>query len=335
MALHAILTSRLSIGVQFSVSGRGINNFNYLFGKASQFQRKALCASFATTTDAGDHLSKSTKVDNADLQVLMERDHFVKLKQKIQNDQRKSMSVQDFYTLCKEEGLQQPQADRLVQSLSDSGTLLHFPNSTNTKLKDTIFLRPQDLNTAVHSLLDQNTPASLKLEADATQAEIDTLNEQLAPLKKQREDLERKANRRANVVIFSGLGYCVVQFLAIGRLTWWELSWDVMEPVTYMLTFATALIGYGFFVLTGSEYSYEGLKRNIKDRRFEALVKKTGFDEIQYQRIKRAIATKEGVLHSTLDDLYHTSVLASFKKSNPPPYTVVSPIGPTPKHSST
>jgi len=30
----------------------------------------------------------------------------------------------------------------------------------------------------------------------------------------------------------------------VARLTWWELSWDIMEPVTYMLTFTTAIGGY-------------------------------------------------------------------------------------------
>jgi hypothetical protein len=29
----------------------------------------------------------------------------------------------------------------------------------------------------------------------------------------------------------------------VARLTWWELSWDIMEPVTYMLTFTTGIGG--------------------------------------------------------------------------------------------
>jgi len=34
----------------------------------------------------------------------------------------------------------------------------------------------------------------------------------------------------------------------IARLTWWELSWDIMEPVTYMITYTTGWIGLYFFI---------------------------------------------------------------------------------------
>lgn len=42
---------------------------------------------------------------------------------------------------------------------------------------------------------------------------------------------------------------CVRDFQAglVARLTWWELSWDIMEPVTYMLTFTTGIGGIDIF----------------------------------------------------------------------------------------
>lgn len=41
-----------------------------------------------------------------------------------------------------------------------------------------------------------------------------------------------------------------VQFGILARLTWWEYSWDIMEPVTYFVTYGTAMAGYAYFVLT-------------------------------------------------------------------------------------
>lgn len=47
-----------------------------------------------------------------------------------------------------------------------------------------------------------------------------------------------------------GLGLMGVQFGVLARLTWWEYSWDIMEPVTYFVTYGTAMAAYAYFVLT-------------------------------------------------------------------------------------
>lgn len=41
-----------------------------------------------------------------------------------------------------------------------------------------------------------------------------------------------------------------VQFGILARLTWWEYSWDIMEPVTYFVTYGTAMATYAYYVLT-------------------------------------------------------------------------------------
>lgn len=75
--------------------------------------------------------------------------------------------------------------------------------------------------------------------------------------------------------------------------------------VTYMLTFATALIGYSFFVLTGSEYTFEGLKKTLRERRLKKLIKKTGFDEGKFKQLHLALSNKEHALHKILEEIAH------------------------------
>lgn len=41
-----------------------------------------------------------------------------------------------------------------------------------------------------------------------------------------------------------------VQFGILARLTWWEYSWDIMEPVTYFVTYGTAMAAYAYYCLT-------------------------------------------------------------------------------------
>ena len=50
--------------------------------------------------------------------------------------------------------------------------------------------------------------------------------------------------------MWGGLAFMSTQFGVLARLTWWEYSWDIMEPVTYFVTTGTAIICYGYFLLT-------------------------------------------------------------------------------------
>lgn len=69
-------------------------------------------------------------------------------------------------------------------------------------------------------------------------------------LSQKREDLVTAAERRTTILAWAGLGYMALQFGFLARLTWWEYSWDIMEPVTYFVTYGTAMGAYAYYVLT-------------------------------------------------------------------------------------
>lgn len=62
--------------------------------------------------------------------------------------------------------------------------------------------------------------------------------------------MELVAHRRSNWMAWAGLGLMSIQFGILARLTWWEYSWDIMEPVTYFVTYGTAMAAYAYFVVT-------------------------------------------------------------------------------------
>ncbi|XP_009324245.1 PREDICTED: calcium uniporter protein, mitochondrial, partial [Pygoscelis adeliae] len=113
---------------------------------------------------------------------------------------------------------------------------------------------------------------------------LEELKEQLAPLEK-------------------GLAYMATQFGILARLTWWEYSWDIMEPVTYFITYGSAMAMYAYFVMTRQEYVYP----DARDRQyllfFHKGAKKTRFDLEKYNRLKDAIAQAELDLKRLRDPL--------------------------------
>ncbi|XP_074855605.1 calcium uniporter protein, mitochondrial isoform X2 [Carettochelys insculpta] len=119
---------------------------------------------------------------------------------------------------------------------------------------------------------------------------LEDLKEQLAPLEKVRMEISRKAEKRTTWVLWGGLAYMATQFGILARLTWWEYSWDIMEPVTYFITYGSAMAMYAYFVMTRQEYVYP----DARDRQylifFHKGAKKTRFDLEKYNQLKDAIA---------------------------------------------
>lgn len=58
------------------------------------------------------------------------------------------------------------------------------------------------------------------------------------------------ADKKTSVLTWVGLGLMSMQFGILARLTWWEYSWDIMEPVTYFVTYGTAMAAYAYYCLT-------------------------------------------------------------------------------------
>lgn len=65
-----------------------------------------------------------------------------------------------------------------------------------------------------------------------------------------RMEICRKSEKRTTWVLWGGLAYMATQFGILARLTWWEYSWDIMEPVTYFITYGSAMAMYAYFVVT-------------------------------------------------------------------------------------
>lgn len=72
----------------------------------------------------------------------------------------------------------------------------------------------------------------------------------LLPAVQVKAQLSRTAEFHSTKALWVGLGLLSVQGGALAWLTWWVYSWDVMEPVTYFITYATSMGAFAYYVLT-------------------------------------------------------------------------------------
>lgn len=116
----------------------------------------------------------------------------------------------------------------------------------------------------------------------------DPRRRELAEMEKQKAMIDQKAQSLVKGELYCGLGFLVLQTLGFMRLTFWELSWDVMEPICFFVTSLHFALAYGFFLRTSKEPTFEGYFQ----RRFRAkqrkLMKIHNFDVEKYEELCRA-----------------------------------------------
>nr|XP_014350357.1 PREDICTED: calcium uniporter protein, mitochondrial [Latimeria chalumnae] len=158
-------------------------------------------------------------------------------------------------------------------------------------------------------MLVQQLYSTLRIEEHQLQREreltgrLEHLKSQLEPLEKIKVEINKRAEKRTTLVLWGGMAYMAMQFGILARLTWWEYSWDIMEPVTYFITYGSAMAMYAYYVLTRQEYVYP----DARDRQyllfFHKGAKKIRFDVHKYNQLKDAIAQAELDLKRLRDPL--------------------------------
>nr|KAG5714716.1 hypothetical protein BaRGS_000204 [Batillaria attramentaria] len=132
---------------------------------------------------------------------------------------------------------------------------------------------------------------------------LEDLQLQIAPLEQVKQRLESKAFVSTNYLSWLGLGLMGLQFGILARLTWWEYSWDIMEPVTYFVTYGTSMAMFAYYLLTKQEYIFP----DVRDRqflvRFYKLARKERLNVDQYNSLRDAISQAEEDLRRLRDPL--------------------------------
>lgn len=105
-------------------------------------------------------------------------------------------------------------------------------------------------------------------------------------LAKHKEEIDRTAHKHMRLVLWGGLCLLTLGMSAFFRLTYWELSWDVMEPVAFFTTGTGIICGYAYFMFTSRDPSYQDFMQRIYRSRQRKLFKKRNFDIKRYKELK-------------------------------------------------
>ncbi|KAL5777932.1 hypothetical protein ACOSP7_010858 [Xanthoceras sorbifolium] len=214
---------------------------------------------------AGDSLSGLT-VQHA--RKLLRLSLVEKLKMKLREIPVSTISYDEFVGICVDGCENENQGIEFAKLLDESGNVIVLGN--------VVFLRPEQVAKSMETIIS----GSVATPNDPRRKELDQME-------KQKAVIDQKAKALVRGELYCGLGFLTVQTLGFMRLTFWELSWDVMEPICFFVTSLHFAIAYGFFLRTSTEPTFEGYFQ----RRFKAkqnkLMKTHNFDLEKYNHLRK------------------------------------------------
>jgi hypothetical protein len=97
-------------------------------------------------------------------------------------------------------------------------------------------------------------------------------------LKQKKTVLDEIAHQRGSRWVKVMMAGVVVQAALMTRLIWWDLSWDVMEPVAYLMGFTYLTFGWGWYLVSRDDIAeYGSIAGKYISSSKQRLYSKSGF----------------------------------------------------------
>ncbi|CAD5174798.1 unnamed protein product [Musa acuminata subsp. malaccensis] len=199
-----------------------------------------------------------------------------------------SVAYREFVRICCEASSSE-QGLEMARSLDESGVVIVIGNI--------VFLRPEEVVKSIENMI----PFSSSNHHSSQREELRKMEEEKA-------EIDRRAASQVRKELWCGMVFVVAQTAALMRATFWELSWDVMEPICFYLTSIYFMAGYAFFIRTSKEPSFEGFFTSRFATKQKRLMKARNFDLTRFNELSQACLRSPPLSEFTSPSRAHHSV---------------------------
>ncbi|XP_066360015.1 calcium uniporter protein 6, mitochondrial-like [Miscanthus floridulus] len=192
------------------------------------------------------------------------------LKRRLRDGRDEVVGYGQLLDACVEAGAARThaEAEALARALDHAGVVLLF--------RDKAYLHPEK----VVDLVRRAVPLALAPENDPRKQEFEQLQEK-------KEEIDKLAHKQVRRILWSGLGFFMCQVGLFFRLTFWEFSWDVMEPIAFFTTASGLLVGYAYFLITSRDPTYQDFMERLFLSRQKKLCAAQKFDMERYLELQK------------------------------------------------
>jgi len=167
---------------------------------------------------------------------------------------------------------------KLQSSDSNSEVVLMFPKLQE---EDRLRLLAKELVTSLGDL-------SVNQRLNDIDAKIEEVDRKLQPLEETYDKILKEADDKTDNLLVVFLGGSTVSFFTIARLTWWEYSWDIMEPVAWAAQAGGMLFWGWYYFITRSENSMTAISDRLRNKKFRRRMEKEEFSVEAYNELVMA-----------------------------------------------
>ncbi|KAK7276152.1 hypothetical protein RIF29_17285 [Crotalaria pallida] len=212
---------------------------------------------------------EDSSISFAEAKKLMRLVNVESLKMNLGMEGKEVITYNELLEACESMGVaKNPQeAAAFAKLLDDAGVILLF--------RDKVYLHPDK----VVDLVRRAVPLALT-------ADDDPMREELKKLIEKKEDIDVLAHKQVRRILWSGLGGGIITVGLFFRLTFWEFSWDVMEPIAFFTTTTGLVIGYAYFLFTSRDPTYQDFMKRLFLSRQRKLHKRYDFDVERFKELQ-------------------------------------------------
>jgi len=221
--------------------------------------------------------------DNADIKAIDKHTRVQAFKEFLNRDNKISINKEEFYSLAQEKiKITREEAESLLEQFNNSADVLLLPD--NETMKDLVILKPSLIS---NRLLQHLNVDIVEQEVEMRKERLMALEKELIPLRRIKDDCDKLAAKAVNRMLWYGLGYLCTQSFILAKMTWIDYGWDVVEPITYFVTFTTAMGGYIYFNFQKRDYSYEHATEVLLHKKRLKYYKQANFNFEKYQELAK------------------------------------------------
>lgn len=220
---------------------------------------------------------------------LLQASEVIKIRNELSLLPGQKISKLEFCALCSKHGMQEAGALSLLEVLHKAGVVLNFSQSSSQQLRSTVFVKPQDVLDSVWATLDVSGVTNLDLLNQKLEEKA-TLEKEYKALTTVKSVLDIAAEKEANRNIWIGGSLPVGCLVILFRMTYWEFSWDIVEPISFFVsTMFPIAFFYVWFAHNGEDFTLSGWRQQMVEKAQLNLYRARGFDIDRYNLVTAAI----------------------------------------------
>jgi hypothetical protein len=216
------------------------------------------------------------------------------LREKLAADTRFRLPMAEFEEWLELNEVPREEGINFLKALHIAGLVLYYPY----RAPNWVYLRPRAITRELLHKLDPDGSLAASLMRNKT-ANLAKLEEEYLQLSELKAGYDAQALAKGNRWTKIMMGSVIAQILIMGRLIFWDLSWDIMEPVSYLLAFTYMTFGWAYYTINKDDIAeYGTIAGRLVSSQEQKIYLKNNFSVEKYNQVSEEILQAKATLKS-------------------------------------